>query len=262
MWFFEHLKSLEEPTPEQKIWCQHPEKLTVLFIEGDRKPLTRFNLWNIAHVYGGADVGLHIICSPRNLKDMKEWTKDWTNVTITWDALQSVDEYNTFSCSSELYSRFTSTHLLLMQWDSYIFKPIDEKFFEYDYVGAPWREAVIDSNCSWKKPEDIGDTPHARVGNGGFSLRKVLPCYQYCIENTDKNKKLDDVFFSFDTTLNIPSKDVAYDFAVETKLRDADPPKSPVGIHKIWDYPGEFGEDDFKRWCHTMNSDDPVSSGS
>ena len=118
MWFYKHLETLEEPLPKQKVWCQHPEKLTVLFIEGDRKLLTKFNLWNIAHVYGGTDVGLHIICSPRNLNDMKEWTKDWTNVTITWDALQSLDEYNTFSCSPELYTRFTSTHVLVMQWDS------------------------------------------------------------------------------------------------------------------------------------------------
>jgi len=41
-----------------------------------------------------------------------------------------------------------------------------------------------------EKPEDLGDIPHARVGNGGFSLRKVIPCYQYCIENSDKNKNL------------------------------------------------------------------------
>ncbi len=178
---------------------------------------------------------------------MKEWTKDWTNVTITWDALQSLDEYNTFSCSPEMYTRFTSTHLLLMQWDSYIFRPLDEHLFEYDYIGAPWREAVTGVD-TWKKPEEVGDTPHARVGNGGFSLRKVLSCYQYCIENMNKSKKLDDVFFSFDTTLHIPTKEIAYEFAVETKLRDAEPPKSPVGIHKIWDYPGEFGEEDFNNW--------------
>lgn len=259
MWFFKHLETLEEPTPEQKVWCQHPERLTVLFIEGDRKPHTKFNLWNIAHVYGGTSVGLHIICSPRNLSDMREWTKDWTNVTITWNALQSLDGYNAFSCSPELYSRFTSTHVLLMQWDTYLFHPIDEHFFEYDYVGAPWREAV-NGEDSWKKPEEVGDQKHARVGNGGFSLRKVLPCYQYCIENANRSKKLDDVFFSFDSTLHIPTKEIAYEFAAETKLRDAEPPKSPVGIHKIWSYPGEFGEEDFKRWCHTRNSDDLVSS--
>lgn len=252
MWFFKHLETLEEPTPEQKVWCQHPERLTVLFIEGDRKPHTKFNLWNIAHVYGGTSVGLHIICSPRNLSDMREWTKDWTNVTITWNALQSLDGYNAFSCSPELYSRFTSTHVLLMQWDTYLFHPIDEHFFEYDYVGAPWREAV-NGEDSWKKPEEVGDQKHARVGNGGFSLRKVLPCYQYCIENANRSKKLDDVFFSFDSTLYIPTKEIAYEFAAETKLRDAEPPKSPVGIHKIWSYPGEFGEEDFKRW-HQDNS--------
>ena len=106
----------------------------------------------------------------------------------------------------------------------------------------------MSSEGTWTVVEDIGDTPHARVGNGGFSLRKVLSCYQYCIENVNKSKKLDDVFFSFDTTLHIPTKEVAYEFAVETKLRDAEPPKSPVGIHKIWDYPGEFGEEDFNNW--------------
>ena len=85
MWFRDHQKTLKEPSEKQKVWCQHPEKLTVLLIEGDRKPFTKFNLWNIAQVYGGTDVGLHIMCSPRNLRDMKEWTKDWTNVTITWN---------------------------------------------------------------------------------------------------------------------------------------------------------------------------------
>ena len=244
MWFFEHLKSLEEPTPEQRVWCQHPEKLTVLFVEGDRKPLTKFNLWNIAHVYGGTDVGLHIICSPRNLKDMKEWTKDWTNVTITWDALQSIDEYNTFSCSPELYSRFTSTHVLLMQWDSYIFRPVDDHFFEYDYIGAPWKNTIVDEFGCWCDGKYDG----TRVGNGGFSLRKVLSCYQYCIENANKRKEPEDVFFSFESTLNIPPKEIAYNFSVEDKLIDIEPPISPIGIHKMWSYPDGFGEEDFKRW--------------
>lgn len=250
MWFEEHLKTLEEPNPEQKVWCQHPEKLTVLFIEGDRKPLTKYNLWNIAHVYGGTDVGLHIICSPRNIKDFKEWTKDWTNVVITWAPLQSLEEYNNFSCSPELYTRFTSTHILLMQWDAYIFKKVDDHFFEYDYVGAPWREAVCGyTRSDWCKLEDVGDKKHQRVGNGGLSLRSVMACHKHCVENADKPKTLDDVFLTFCSHMKIPSKEIAYEFAVETKLRDVDPPKSPVGIHKIWDYPGEFGEEDFKKWC-------------
>src|SRR6056300_909076 len=244
MWFFEHLKSLEEPTPEQRVWCQHPEKLTVLFIEGDRKPLTKFNLWNIAHVYGGTDVGLHIICSPRNLKDMKEWTKDWTNVTITWNALQSIEMYSSFLCSPYFYTRFISTHVLLMQWDSYIFRPIDDHFFEYDYIGAPWKNTIINDRGCWCVDKYDG----TRVGNGGFSLRNVLSCYQYCIENVRKRTHPEDVFFSFESTLNIPPKEIAYVFSVDDKLIDIEPPISPIGIHKIWNHPGEFGEEDFKRW--------------
>jgi len=245
MWFEEHLKTLEEPSPEQKVWCQHPERLTILFIEGDRKPLTKYNLWNIAHVYGGTDVGLHIICSPRNLKDMKEWTKDWTNVVITWHQLHSLKEYNEFSCSPELYTRFTSSHILLMQWDSYIFRKIDEHFFDYDYIGAPWKGCLNGYSGMQMTLEEADDPSKLRVGNGGFSLRKVYPCLQHCIENADKPRHIDDVFFAH-SKLNIPPKEVAYEFAVESKLRDVDPPKSPVGMHKIWAY--EFGEEDFKRW--------------
>ena len=88
MWFEEHLRSLKEPEPHQKVWKQHPDKLTILFVEGYRTEMCKYNLWNLAHVYGGTDAGLHIICSPRNIDAMKEYTKDWTNVVITWNPLR------------------------------------------------------------------------------------------------------------------------------------------------------------------------------
>ena len=56
MWFEDHLRSLKEPQPNQKIWAQNPKKLTILFIESDRPEMSKYNLWNIAHVYGGTDV--------------------------------------------------------------------------------------------------------------------------------------------------------------------------------------------------------------
>jgi hypothetical protein len=245
MWFEEHLKTLEEPTPEQKVWCQHPERLTVLFIEGNRKPLTKYNLWNIAHVYGGTDVGLHIICSPRNLKDMKEWTKDWTNVVITWYPLRSVSEYSHFTTSPEFHMRFVSSHVLLMHWDSYIFRKIDEHFFEYDYIGAPWKGCLDGYSGMQMTLEEADDPSKLRVGNGGFSLHKIYPCLQHCIENTDKPRHIDDVFFAH-SKLNIPSVEVAYEFAIESRLDDIDIVKYPVGIHKIWDY--GYGLNDFKEW--------------
>jgi hypothetical protein len=52
----------------------------------------------------------------------------------------------------------SSTHVLIMQWDSFILHPElwTNDFLEYDYIGAVWPHHP--------------DTP---VGNGGFSLRSV-----------------------------------------------------------------------------------------
>ena len=174
MWFEDHLRSLKEPQPNQKIWAQNPKKLTILFIESDRPEMSKYNLWNIAHVYGGTDVGLHIICSPRNLEAMREHTRDWTNVVITWDTLNSREDFSRFVTSIDFYHRFVSSHILVTSWDAYIFRKIDEKYFEYDYVGAPFLWSLMDPT-SIVQTSDLTKGP--RIGNGGFSLRKIKPCY-------------------------------------------------------------------------------------
>ena len=254
MWFEDHLRSLKEPQPNQKIWAQNPKKLTILFIESDRPEMSKYNLWNIAHVYGGTDVGLHIICSPRNLEAMREHTRDWTNVVITWDTLNSREDFSRFVTSIDFYHRFVSSHILVTSWDAYIFRKIDEKYFEYDYVGAPFLGSLMDPT-SIVQTSDLTKGP--RIGNGGFSLRKIKPCYEYSLQNQYKPRHPDDVFLAF-ANLKVPSVRDAYDFSVECKLYDETPPILPVGMHKIWDrristeIPENdfFGEEDFKRWCN------------
>jgi hypothetical protein len=254
MWFEDHLRSLKEPQPNQKIWAQNPKKLTILFIESDRPEMSKYNLWNIAHVYGGTDVGLHIICSPRNLEAMREHTRDWTNVVITWDTLNSREDFSRFVTSIDFYHRFVSSHILVTSWDAYIFRKIDEKYFEYDYVGAPFLGSLMDPT-SIVQTSDLTKGP--RIGNGGFSLRKIKPCYEYSLQNQYKPRHPDDVFLAF-ANLKVPSVRDAYDFSVECKLYDETPPILPVGMHKIWDRristeipeTDFFGEEDFKRWCN------------
>ncbi len=53
--------------------------------------------------------------------------------------------------------------VLLVQYDGYVLRPHkwDNRFFDYDYIGAPWRKGV-----NFKK-----DGTEIRVGNGGFSFR-------------------------------------------------------------------------------------------
>ncbi|MDD3327074.1 MAG: DUF5672 family protein [Zoogloea sp.] len=72
----------------------------------------------------------------------------------TVPTLRNVAEYSHFMVKS-LGPYFSGSHVLIMQWDSFIVDPQawDAAFLDYDYIGAPW--------------------PHRSqpVGNGGFSLR-------------------------------------------------------------------------------------------
>lgn len=68
--------------------------------------------------------------------------------------IASVAAYSDFMLR-ELGKHFTGTHVLVIQWDSFILDGAmwNPAFLDYDYIGAPW-----------------GHRPVA-VGNGGFSLR-------------------------------------------------------------------------------------------
>ena len=67
--------------------------------------------------------------------------------------IDNLTEYNRF-CVEDLYSYISTDFMLLIQSDGYISNPDlwDDKFLNFDYIGAPW---------PW----------HEVCGNGGFSLR-------------------------------------------------------------------------------------------
>ncbi len=52
--------------------------------------------------------------------------------------------------------------MLIIQTDALIRRPIDEAFFGFDYVGAPWPHI----------PPQLHNH-EGKGGNGGFSLRRV-----------------------------------------------------------------------------------------
>jgi hypothetical protein len=86
--------------------------------------------------------------------------------------------YNRLMLSADFYRRFAGyDYILMYQLDAFVFEDglADWCARGYDYVGAPW------VGETW--PEDMTPlrrrflraitTPRTRVGNGGFSLRKV-----------------------------------------------------------------------------------------
>jgi len=71
--------------------------------------------------------------------------------------INNLARYNEF-CLKEFVEYFDTEFCLMVQHDGFVVRPHlwSNKFFEYDYIGAPW-------------PEEWGYCN--RVGNGGFSLR-------------------------------------------------------------------------------------------
>lgn len=71
-------------------------------------------------------------------------------------------EYNLFILY-KLKDYIASEFVLIVQYDGYVLRPSrwDNRFFEYDYIGAPWK----------KNLHFLTDGTNIRVGNGGFSLR-------------------------------------------------------------------------------------------
>lgn len=74
----------------------------------------------------------------------------------------SRDEYNGFAVK-RLNDYVDTSHCLLIQTDGFVINPHlwEERFLQYDYIGAPWPP-----DAPW-----IDGRDDIRVGNGGFSLR-------------------------------------------------------------------------------------------
>lgn len=89
---------------------------------------------------------------------------------VECEYVDSIMEYNK-QCFFHLASYVSTSHCLLVQYDSWITNPDlwDNDWLQYDYIGAPWAYKEDAYIC-----HDLKE--HVRVGNGGFSLRskKIL----------------------------------------------------------------------------------------
>lgn len=80
---------------------------------------------------------------------------------------EGIDGYNRMLLSESFYQRFsTYNYILICQPDAYVFEDQLEEWCEkgYDYVGAPLFGRYSDTDFHFNQ---------GRVGNGGFSLRRV-----------------------------------------------------------------------------------------
>ena len=93
---------------------------------------------------------------------------------------QSTQTYSLLLMSPQFYETFSDfDYILIYQLDAFVFYDALEDFCSlgYDYIGAPWPRHAWQGKRYPKTP---------RVGNGGFSLRKVKECHKL-VANVDSS---------------------------------------------------------------------------
>ncbi len=161
----------------------------------------------------------------------------------------SVRAYSRLLVSSGFYRRFADyNYLLLYQLDAWVFRDELEYWMdkEYDYIGAPW--IVAPPLPSKRGLFNISDRLAGKVGNGGFSLRKVRahlrwsPVIQLIFRLLPKNE---DLLWTLFAPFRKPVAREALQFAFELEPAQSfllNNRQLPFGCHGWEKYQPEFWE--------------------
>jgi len=212
------LMTIDPPSEEMTRWTNNSE-LSLVIVEPRQHPWLAPCLYNMAHVYGGKNVGLYIFHGISNRDFVYDIVSSWSGVNIVKLDVDNlnIEQYNRLLTMNAFW-QFPSKHALVFQTDTLIRRPIDKHFFNYDYVGAPWPFWVS---------KHIPRTHN--VGNGGFSLRNVATMNMISTMFTIQNEN-EDVFFREKISSNsVPQTHEALEFSVEHMYHE-----NPCGLHQAW----------------------------
>lgn len=131
-----------------------------------RFPLSLDELQSLSIARGLLASHPQFIISPQSLVIPPGFLKGEQLIRLPDKFFTYPDGYNHMLMGSTFYKAFEQfEYLLIYQLDCLVFRDELNKWCEkgYDYIGSPWRDNYSDNTlpASW------------RVGNGGFSLRKV-----------------------------------------------------------------------------------------
>jgi hypothetical protein len=161
--------------------------------------------------------------------------------------------YDELCLSPDFYKGFEEhEYLLIYQTDCWIFRDelLDWCNKGYDYIGAPW----IDLSEPTRKAKpiiDIRPIMKGKVGNGGFSLRKISTMKRnskWLIKILPLWRKTEDTYWSLivpmiDWSFKKPKMHEALKFAFETspsKCYSMNQSELPFGCHAWEKYEPEF----------------------
>ena len=171
-------------------------------------------------------------------------SNNWHIESFDNDYFKDIQGYNRLLLSESFYARFLKyEYILIYQLDAFIFKDELQYWCKqgYDYIGAPWVQrykfkrkirSLIHYKLNRKQRNGVLPTSlqfYNRVGNGGFSLRKVEKFYELCktqkllidyYNQNEHNFYNEDVFWSLEVNrkkkqLYIPHYRKALHFSIE-----------------------------------------------
>lgn len=171
--------------------------------------------------------------------------------TVKIDRFRNLDEYSDFCLKLIDYSK--SDHLLVVQDDGHILNPTlwDQRFLDYDYIGAPWPSSNKWITRFKKYDETVYKSAKInikknRVGNGGFSLRSAK-FLEYSAKFDSCEGIAEDIFLCLikyreaqNFGIRFPSFDMALKFSAESglagykKRRESHRKKLNINNHFGW----------------------------
>lgn len=156
-------------------------------------------------------------------------------------SIKTTKDYSNFLLTG-LRQYVSSSHVLIIQWDSFIIHPElwTDDFLKYDYIGAVWPHH-----------------PETPVGNGGFSLRSTKLLDALASPNIPKRHP-EDFCICIDNRVRLENEfsirfaptDIAEKFAVE---RSAWHPA--FGFHGLFNFARVFDSAELTAFLHGLSDD-------
>ena len=120
------------------------------------------------------DIGVQIFYNDENEKYILDLINKYNLFNITLEKITSFSfktHYQEFLFSKEFYDKVLGEKILLFQIDSLLLKPLDMKYFDYDWIGAVWNSNTLKQPRLSPLFKD-----KLPIGNGGFNIRNVNKC--------------------------------------------------------------------------------------
>lgn len=220
------ISNLKNPYNDFEIEFNESGKIVICLIEYRMLDRIHYVLNALLNVYSPEEIGLTIVCGSSNYEYIYEIVKYWKNVNIINTKHENLNRgtYSALLKMPTFWEKFKNwSHILIYQTDALIMRKIDDFYFDYDYIGAPWKN----HDKKWAKYYG---------GNGGFSLRNVNKMIECCepfrnIKHKDICQRNEDGYFCNINMKYPQDKNSHESFAVETIFAI-----NPIGCHQVYRY--------------------------